>query len=303
MRWLDALAQDVRFALRMLRRNPTFTPVAVLTLGIGIGANTAVFSLVEAVLLRPLPYHEPDRLFMLWTVEAKSQHEMNSSYPDYRDWREQSRLFEDSAAFHGDSFNLTGEPEPERVDVLRITPGLLELLQIQPVLGRSLAQDDDQRVALLSHRLWIHRFGGSPSIVGAPIHLDGQAYIVLGVLPPGFHFPPQRFMGEPELFVPLIPNLDRTGWSLRVIGRLKPGVSHQQAQTEMSGIAAGIGAGAIGAWWLTRFLVNYLYAVKSTDIVTFILIGFVLFAVAVMAIVVPARRATKIDPLEALRYE
>ena len=144
--WLDGLAQDLRFALRMMRKNPAFTLVAVLTLGLGIGANTAIFSLLEVVLLRPLPYPEPERLFMLWTVEAKSQSGMNSSYPDYRDWREQNHVFERLAAFHGTHYNLTGPPEPERVDALRVAPGLFELLRVQPVLGRTLSPEDDRRV-------------------------------------------------------------------------------------------------------------------------------------------------------------
>jgi len=239
--WLDALARDLRFAFRTMRKNPAFALVAVLTIGIGVGANTAVFSLLEAVVLRPLPYPEPERLFMLWTVEAKSQRGMNSSYPDFRDWREQNHVFQDLAAFHGGSLNLTGVPEPERVDALHVTPGLFELLRIQPVLGRSFSKTDEQHVAVINHGLWLRRFGGSPSVVDASIHLDGQAFTVVGVLPPGFHFPPQRFAGEPELFVPLTPNPDRTSWFLQVIGRLKPGVPQQQAQAEMNAIAARLG--------------------------------------------------------------
>ncbi len=237
-RWLDSLAQDVRFALRTLRKYPAFAVVAVLTLGLGIGANTLVFSLLEAVVLRPLPYQEPDRLVMLWTVEAKSQRGMNTSYPDFRDWREQNRLFEGMAAFHGRSYNLTGDPEPERVNALHITGGLIPLLGVQPVLGREPANEDDGRVALLGHGLWMRRFGGSRDVLGKPILLDGEAHTVVGVLPAGFHFPPVRFGSEPELFVPMTPNRDRTTWFLRVVGRLKPGVSLSQAQAEMSAIAA-----------------------------------------------------------------
>ncbi len=239
-RWLDALSQDVRFALRTLRKYPAFAVVAVLTLGLGIGANTLVFSLLEAVVLRPLPYREPDRLAMLWTVEAKSQRGMNSSYPDFRDWREQSRLFEGMAAFHDGSFNLTGDPEPEHVSALHITAGLIPLLGIQPILGRAPAKEDDRRVALLGHALWMRRFGGSRDVLGKPILLDGEAHTVVGVLPAGFHFPPVRFGSEPELFVPMTPNIDRASCFLRVAGRLRPGVSLLQAQAETSAIEARV---------------------------------------------------------------
>ncbi len=237
-RWLDALAQDLRFAVRLLGRAPLFTAAAVVTLGLGIGGNTLVFSLLEAVVLRPLPYADPDRLFMLWTMEAESQRAMVSSYPNFRDWQEQSRAFEAMAAFHGGSFNLTGGSEPDRVDALYATPGLFEVLGISPVLGRPFERGDDDRVALLSHGLWLRRFGGDAGIIGRGIQLDGRTCTVLGVLPPGFHFPPRRFAGAPEVFAPLGPNPDRTTWSLQVIGRLRPGMTERQARAEMNAIAA-----------------------------------------------------------------
>jgi len=237
-RWLDRLAQDTRFALRLMRRNPGFSAIAVLTLALGIGGNTLVFSLLDAVVLRPLPFAQPERLYMLWTVDAESQRSMNSSYPDFRDWRQQSRAFQAMAAYRGYSFNLTGTAEPERVDALGATPGLFELLGIQPVLGRPFSDGDDPRVALLGHDLWSRRFGGDPRIVGRSALLDGHAYTILGVLPPGFHFPPNRFRGEPEIFVPLVPSLDRTNWELPVIGRLRAAATERQAQAEMNAIAA-----------------------------------------------------------------
>ena len=237
-RWFEELARDVRYSLRALRNNPGWSFVIILTLALGIGSNTAVFSLLEAVLLRPLPYHEPERLVMVATVEAESQRAMNSSYPDYLDWCEQNRTFENLAAFRGGSFNLTGKPEPERVRALLVTPNLFQLLGISPTLGRDFFSEDDQQVVLLTHRIWMRRFGGNPDIIGAPIHLDGQAYIVLGVLPRGFQFPPERFSLEPEIFVPMAPYADRTNWSLRVIGRLKSEVSEQVAQADLNVVAA-----------------------------------------------------------------
>ena len=241
-RWLDALTQDARFALRLMLRNRGFAAVAVLTLALGIGGNALVFSLLDAVVLRPLPYADPARLYMLWTVEAESQRAMNASYPDFRDWQEQSRTFEGMAAFQQTSFNLTGTAEPERVDALAFTPGLLELLGIRPVLGRSFARGEGGEVVLLGHGLWVRRFGGDATIVGRPAQLDGRRYTILGVLPPGFHFPPKRFSGDPEVFVPLTPNRERASWYLRVVGRLRASATAQQAQAEMVTIAARLAA-------------------------------------------------------------
>jgi putative ABC transport system permease protein len=236
-RFCDVLAQDLRFAARLIRRNPGFSAIAILTLGLAIGGNTLVFSLVDAAVLRPLPYAEPDRLMMLWTVESESQRAMNSSYPDYRDWRDQTHVFESMAAFAQSSFNLTGTAEPQRVDALASTPGLFELLGIRPAVGRSFTTGEDH-VALLSHGLWIRSFGGDAGVVGRPVSLDGHRYTILGVLPSGFHFPPRRFGGDPDVFVPLVPHLDRTVHELQVIGRLRSAATVQQAQTEMNAIAA-----------------------------------------------------------------
>ncbi|MGA2609212.1 MAG: ABC transporter permease [Terriglobia bacterium] len=236
---IEALLRDVRYGLRQLRRNPGFTAVAVLTLALGIGGNVAVFSLLDTVLLRPLPYSHPDRLYMFFPVEAKSQRAMvASSYPNFQDWHEQSHAFQAMAAFHGESFNLTGATEPERLDGLSITPGLFALLGIPPLLGREFSSNDNPHVVLLTYELWHRRFGGDAGIIGKSIHLEGRTYTVLGVLPPHFHFPPDRWGSAPEVLVPVIPNPER-GWNyLRVIGRLVPGVSEQQARTEMKGIAA-----------------------------------------------------------------
>jgi putative ABC transport system permease protein len=233
------LLQDVRYGLRMLAKNPGFTAVAVLTLALGIGGNVAVFSLLDAVLLRPLPYSQPDRLFMFFPFEASPKGAMvASSYPNFQDWHEQSHAFEAMAGYHEESFNLTGTTEPERLDGLSSTPGLFALLGIPPLLGREFGPNDDPHVVLLTYELWHRRFGGDAGIVGKAIYLGGRTYTVLGVLPPHFSFPPRRWEVAPEVFVPVIPNPDR-GWHyLRVIGRLAPGITEQQARTEMNGIAA-----------------------------------------------------------------
>src|SRR5271157_5304408 len=236
---IQALLRDVRYGLRQLRRTPGFTAVAVVTLALGIGGNVAVFSLLDTVLLRPLPYLHPDRLYMFFPVEAESQRAMvASSYPNFQDWHEQSHAFEAMAGYHGESLSLTGTAEPERLDGLRSTPGLFALLGILPLLGREFSPSDDPHVVLLTYELWLRRFGGNAAIIGKSIHLEGRTYSVLGVLPPHFHFPPSRWGRAPELFVPVIPNPDR-GWHyLRVIGRLAPDITEQQAGTEMNGIAA-----------------------------------------------------------------
>ena len=237
-RWLETLLADIRFALRLLRRNPAFTVVAILTLGLAIGANTLVFSLVNTVLLRPLPYADPESLYTLWTVEIQSQTGMNTSFPDFRDWQEQSHMFPAMSAFGQRSFNLTGAGNPERIDALEFTAGLPEVLGVGPVLGRPFRADDGKRVALLGHGLWMRHFAGDPAVLGRSIQLDGEPYTVVGVCPPSFHFPPKRFRGDPEVFVPLTPNMDRTAWGLKVVARLAPGATAAQAQSEMNAIGS-----------------------------------------------------------------
>jgi putative ABC transport system permease protein len=237
--FLDSLWQDLCYGLRMLRKAPTFAAVAVLTLALGIGANTAIFSLLDAVLLRPLPYSQPDRLFQLFPTQAG--HSMvATSYPDFEDWKKQGRTFDVMAAYEEDDLNLTGTSNPERLRALLSTPGLFALLGTHLVPGREFGPDDGQHVALLSHGLWQRRFASDPGIIGKSIYLNDSAYTVLGVLPPRFYFPPVEYEGEltAEIFVPAVPNRDRAWNYLRVIGRLAPGVTEQQAQAEMNGIAA-----------------------------------------------------------------
>ena len=236
---MTTLLQDLKFGLRMLAKSPAFTAVAVLTLALGIGGNVAVFSLLDAVMLRPLPYSHPERLCMFFPVDARHHHaQVASSYPDLQDWREQTHAFEAMAGYRFGAFNLTGTTEPERLDGLYSTPGLFALLGIPPLLGREFSPTDDPHVVLLTYELWRRRFGGDTGIIGKPIHLEATAYTVLGVLPPHFSFPPQRWEGTPEVFVPAIPNPERGSYWLRVIARLAPGITEQQARAEMSGICA-----------------------------------------------------------------
>jgi putative ABC transport system permease protein len=233
------LANDLRYAVRVLRKNPGFTAVAVLTLALGMGGNVAVFSLLDAVLLRPLPYAQPERLYAFFPVEAKSHRSMMaSSYLNFQDWRAQSHAFEAMIGYSHEYFSLTGTREPERLDGLSSTPGLFALLGVPPLLGREFSANDGSYVAVLTYELWRRRFAGDSAAIGRPIFLEGKAYTVLGILPPHFLFPPSRWEGVPEVFVPVTPYAER-GWHyLRVIGRLAPGVTEQEARAEMSGIAA-----------------------------------------------------------------
>jgi putative ABC transport system permease protein len=239
-RIIDTLIQDVRFGLRQLRRNPGFTALAVLTLALGIGANTAVFSLLDSVLLRPLPYSHADRLFRLFPTDAKHWAMESTSYPDFQDWKQRSRTFDEMAAYYQQDVNLTGTPEPERLRALFCTPELLPLLGTHLRMGRNFSANEGQRVAVVGYGLWRRRFAADPAVIGKPVYLDGRAYTVLGVLPPHFYFPPHEYEGEltPQIFLPAVPNLGRAWNYVRVIGRLASGVTRQQAQAEMNGIAA-----------------------------------------------------------------
>ena len=234
---MGSFIQDLRYGIRMLAKNPGFTAVAVFTLALGIGGDVAVFSLLDAVLLHRLPYTQPDRLFRLYPTESRGAMEA-ASYPDFQDWRKESHTLEAMAGFHEDSFNLTGTTEPERLNGLCSTPGLFALLGVHPLLGREFSQDDGPRVALLSYELWRGRYAADAGIIGKPVYLDGWAYTVLGVLPPRFYFPPNRWGGAPEVFVPVVPNPGRDWNYVRVIARLAPSATEQQARTEMKGIAA-----------------------------------------------------------------
>ena len=235
--------QDLRYAGRMQRKNPGFTIVAVIALALGIGANTAIFSVVNTVLLRPLPYKDPERLAMVW--EDASKHGYPRDTPaaaNFVDWRDQNTTFEGMAAIADESFNLTGVGEPERLEGRRVSANLFPLLGVEPQLGRTFSSAEDQpgsnRVVVLSYGLWQRRFGGDNSIVGKTLNLNGDTYTVTGVMPARFQFP----SSDDELWVPIAFTTEqaanRNRHYLQVVGRLKPGISLEQAQTEMSTIAS-----------------------------------------------------------------
>ena len=251
---METLWQDLRYGVRMLARSPGFTTVAVLTLALGIGANTAIFSVVNAILLRPLPYKDPQRLVMVSKENPRrGVYRNHVSPPDFADWREQQEVFVDLAAFYQESFHLTGTREPERVLGCRASAGLFPLLGVEPVLGRSFAAEEDQpgreRVVLLSHSLWQRRFGADLDVVGERLTLDGEAHLVVGVMPRGFDFP-----GDAEFWKPLaltpeqLDDRERGAHYLLVVARLRPGANLEQAQTEMDIIAARINERTRAGW-------------------------------------------------------
>ncbi len=243
VRVVEELFRNLRIGARMLRRTPGFTAVAVVTLALGIGANTAVFSLVDGVILRPLPYREPDRLVRLWeTNPARGWNQFSVSVPNFLDFRQEGRSFEQLAAWRWQSFNLTpADGDPERVGAAAVSTNLFPMLGVTPALGRDFTPEEDRpggetRVVLLSNEFWRTRLGGDPAVVGSTLPLDGVGYTVAGILPESYRPP-----GDPELFVPLAPNPaeeSRGNHMLAVFGRLADGVSVEQARAEMEAFAA-----------------------------------------------------------------
>jgi predicted permease len=234
--WLEQLIQDIRYSVRGLRKSPGFTIVAVLTLALGIGANTAIFSVVQGVMLAPLPYREPDKLVIVWQSNRNTPH-VSLSLPDFRDWQRDSRAFEQIAAWGWFEFNLTNPGLPEHVNGYDVSSGFFSTLGVQPALGREFTREEDQPggkpVAIISDAQWRKRFGANPQALGKSITLDGAAYTVIGILPPDF-----RLASDVEVYIPLgqsdpIFN-DRRFPGVLCLARLKPGVSIHQAQSEMT---------------------------------------------------------------------
>jgi putative ABC transport system permease protein len=237
---VEAWAADVKYAVRALRKDPGFTAVAVLTMALGIGACTAVFSVVNAVLLRPLPFREPARLMMVWeTRETLGEDRVVVSYQNFRDWKEQSRSFEQMAVFVGDGVRMNVGGEPAMIRASRVSAEFFPALGVQPMLGRTFVPEETRiagvPVTVLSYSMW-RRLGGDRNLVGKSVQFDREVFTVVGVMPRGFAFP-----SDSELWFPLASNDDRNSGGahyLRVIGRLKPGVTVTQSQTETRTIAA-----------------------------------------------------------------
>ncbi len=244
---------DLRYAIRMLLKQPGFSAVAVLTLALGIGANTAIFSVVDGVLLRPLPYPEADRLVMLWERNPQRGFEQEKvSGPDFLDWREQNRVFESMAFWPGwlgsEDFNLLNSEGVEKVKAVYAPSSLFSVLGIKPQLGRTFLPEEDlwhgNRVAVLSHELWQHRFGSDPNVIGQTLTVDTYGrrdYTIVGVMPPGFRFPSSCDLWLPAGWMGVRLDERRSAHWHAVIARLKPGVTLEQAGAEMNAIQARIG--------------------------------------------------------------
>ena len=252
MNWIEVFLQDVRYGLRMLVKNPGFTAVAVVTLALGIGANTAVFSLLDTILLRPLPYRDPEQLVVVSETvpQMGGDTEIGVAAGEYLDYRDRSRSFVQAAAYEAAGFNLTGEGTPLRVNAAAATASVFSLLGVPPRLGRTFTTEEERLgstpVAVLSFSLWQDHYGADRGILGKTIKLDEKPYLVVGVMPPSFKFPSD---GAPlservDLWVPEVFAPDRIQDRLRefgvgFIGRLKPGASEQQAQADVTSVAAG----------------------------------------------------------------
>jgi putative ABC transport system permease protein len=239
---MTGILTDIRYGLRILTRSPVFTIISLVTLALGIGANTAMFSLVDAILLKPLPYKDPDRLTMLWEKPPGS--ERNSvSIANYLDWRDQNQVFEQMCAVTGGSVNLSGADEPEELPGRRVSANYFGLLGIKAFIGRTFLPDEDQpgndKVAVISHRLWQRRFGADRNLVGNNVTLDGEKYTIIGVLAPDSSF--DRTFAEIWIPFAIDPTrITREVHFLNVMARLKPGVSMAQARANMDSIARSI---------------------------------------------------------------
>ena len=274
---------DLKFAFRQLLKNPGFTTVAVLTLALGIGANTAIFSVVDAVLLRPLPFLEPDRLVTLWERNPSQGYEQNMPSPaDYLEWKATAKTFNGMAIFNPSiSFALTGEGAPTRIEGATVSPSLFDLLGVHPQLGRSFAADEEgpgrDQVVLISDAMWVNRFARDRSIIGKELVLDGIKRTIVGVMPPGFRFPGGTGVvlgvvaNEPaDVWLPL--NYAPEFWQqrsmhfLQVIGRLRQGVHLEQAEAEMNALQGRIAKQNEGQFLGTHVRIVPLHEQSVADI-------------------------------------
>ena len=240
---MESLIKDIRYGIRSLLKRPGFTAIAVITLALGIGANTTLFSFVNGILLRPLPYRDPGQLVILDETSPKQGIKSFAvSYPNFLDWREQNHVFEDIAAYQPNSSSVVGAGEPEQIPGARISYSLFELLGVAPQLGRTMTAEEDRpetnNVVLISHSLWQRRFASAENVIGQNLSVNGRAVTIIGVMPAGFRFPQTA-----ELWVPMALNeklYTRNDHGLSAIARLKPNVTLEQAQAEMNNIALRI---------------------------------------------------------------
>jgi len=242
---MDTLLQDIRYGIRMVAKSPGFAAIAILTLALGIGANTALFSVVNGVLLNPLPYQESDRLVAIYAKTKEFSHS-SISYPNFLDWVRNQRSFSSMAAFREENYNLTGMGEPERVKAEMVSADFFSVLGVSPVAGRLLRSEEDrvgaQPVALISGGFWKRKFGSAPDALGKTLALNGVGYTVVGVIPADFRYESGNFQNS-DVYVPIGQWNDptfrdrRAGMGMDAVGRLKPGVTLQQARADMDTIS------------------------------------------------------------------
>jgi putative ABC transport system permease protein len=245
---MESFFRNVRYALRNLRKRPVFSLIVVFTLALGIGANTAIFSVVDAVLLAPLPYSAPHKLVVLWAKNEKQNlTQQPVSYPNIVDLKEATHAFERLSVVRGEVFSLTDRDEPERVTGVRVSTNILTLLGVTPALGRNFLPEEEQpakaAVALLSHRLWERRYAGDPGLLRQAIIIDGKSYTVIGILPPWLKQPGITLgnLSDPDVWIPVVPaasEQNRNFANMRIVARLKLGVTTAEAQAEMDTLAA-----------------------------------------------------------------
>jgi predicted permease len=292
--WLETFATDLRYGLRMLVKNPGFTSIAILTLALGIGANTALFSVVNGVLLNPLPYPHPEQLVTLH--ESKPNFDTGSiSYPNFRDWQKENHTFSAIAVTRSYAFSLTGMGEAEQVNARFISSDFFPLLGVQPVIGRDLAPDEDRigtaPIALISAGFWKRKFGSSPEVLGKSLTLDGMNYTIVGVIPANFDLQLRTF-STADLYVPIgqwtnnfLTHRD-AGLGIHGVGRLKPGVTIEQARADMSQVTQNLSAAypdtdkGIGAS-IIPFQTDMVGHVRPTLLILLGAVGFVLLIACV----------------------
>ena len=237
---LDTVPRDLRFAVRRLIREPSLAVVCVLTLALAIGANTAIFSAVNAALIRPLPYPAADRLVQVWETNPQAERWGDwASYPDFEDWSREARAFDGLALYRNARLRLTHGEYPEMLVAVRVSPSLFSVLRVDPMLGRPFLAEEGRPgqtdVAILSYGLWQRLFGSDPTIIGQSIPLDGRNHVVVGVMPPRFDFPTnlQPSARPPDVWIPVVPDTARGSHNYRVVGRLKADQTIAQARTDM----------------------------------------------------------------------